>query len=89
MKTITTEDPRLKPPSLTDLSKPWAVILFIHSDGTEHIYYTAVNRLSGNRLSAFDHEAPSIGDNARVKSVFNNIRNKAKVLGFAGSKQYR
>lgn len=60
-------------------------IRFIHSDGKEHYFYTVVNSLSGSRLSAFDSDAPSIDDPIKwIKSVFRDIRAKAKVLEVIG-----
>jgi hypothetical protein len=80
---------QLKHPPLADTSKPWGVIAFIHSDGTEHKFYTAVNEMSGNRLTAFDSDAPGIDDEMPwIKSVFRDIRKKSKVLGYAGTKHF-
>jgi hypothetical protein len=60
-------------------------IEFVHSDGTKHRFYSTVNRLSGDRLSAFDGEAPSIGDSVSwVRSVFRDIRAKAEVISVVG-----
>lgn len=56
-------------------------IRFIHSDGKEHYFYCCVNDLSGSRLSAFDNDPPDIDQPlAYIKSVFRDIRKKAKVL---------
>ena len=60
-------------------------IRFIHSDGTTRRFYSTINRLSGDRLSAFDSEAPSVGDSISwVKSVFRDIRAKAEVIAEVG-----
>jgi hypothetical protein len=60
-------------------------IKFIHSDGKEHIFYSVVNRMSGDRLSAFDDSPPSINDALKwVRSVFRDIRAKAKVVKVIG-----
>jgi len=60
-------------------------ITFIHKDGKEHRFYSCVNDLTGSRLSAFDNDPPGIDDPiAWVKSVFKNIRAKAKVLTVIG-----
>lgn len=60
-------------------------IRFIHSDGKEHYFYSVVNDLSGSRLSAFDGDAPSIDDSMSwIKSVFKDIREKAKVIEVIG-----
>lgn len=67
--------------SLARPNTPAGKIWFIHKDGQEHYFYSCVNDLTGNRLSAFDSEAPSIDDPiAWVKSVFKDIRKKAKVI---------
>jgi hypothetical protein len=73
--------------TLTDKTKPWGKITFIHhKTGKEHSFYSCVNKLSNSRLSAFDNEPPSIGDNmAWVKSVFRDINGKCKVLSFEGN----
>lgn len=56
-------------------------IRFIHGDGKEHYFYSVVNRMTGDRMSGFDNEAPTVNDTMRwVKSVFRDIRIKAKVL---------
>lgn len=62
-------------------------IRFIHfRDGKEHYFYSCVNDMSGNRLSAFDNDSPNIGDSlAWVESVFRDIRKKAtKVIDCIG-----
>ncbi len=60
-------------------------IRFVHSDGTEHRFYSTINSLSGDRLSGFDDEAPSIGDSISwVKSVFRDVRAKAEVIEVLG-----
>lgn len=80
----------IKPPSLTDLKRPWGVIRFIHKDGTEHEFYSVVNRMTGDRMSAFDGDAPGVNDGlAWVKSVFRDIYSKSnKVLGYEGSLKF-
>lgn len=71
--------------SLARPNVPSGQIKFIHSDGTKHTFYSVVNDLSGDRLSAFDSSAPSINDTLKwVKSVFRDIRAKAKVLEVVG-----
>jgi hypothetical protein len=75
---------------LADKTKPWGVISFIHSDGREHKFWTAVNKMSGSRLSAFDSNPPDIDESlAYIKTVFRDIRKRAKVTGFNGSKQFK
>jgi len=85
MKTIA----EITAPDLADTSKPWGIIRFIHSDGKTHEFYSCVNEMSGDRLSAFDAECPSIGDAMKwVKSVFQGVRSNATVLGFGGTKHF-
>ena len=69
---------------LADTSKKSGQIKFVHHDGTKRTFSTCVNRLSGDRLSWFDDCAPSINDESWVKSVFRDIRAKAKVISFIG-----
>jgi hypothetical protein len=79
----------LQPRPLTDTTQPWGVITFIHSDGKEHTFYSAINKLSGSRLTAFDNEPPSVDDDMPwIKSVFRSIRRKAKVTGYGGTKHF-
>ena len=61
-------------------------IRFIHpDDGKEHCFYSCVNDLSGDRMTWFDKEAPSVNDELPwVRSVFKGIRKKAKVLEVIG-----
>lgn len=59
-------------------------IKFIHG-GNEHIFYSCVNKLTNERMSAFDADAPTIGDTIQwVKSVFTDIKRKAIVLECIG-----
>lgn len=75
--------------ALCDLEKPWGVIHFIHK-GEPHEFYTMVNGLTGNRLTAFDCDPPSIDDPIKwIKSVFRDIRNKSeKVISQEGYKTF-
>jgi len=60
-------------------------IKFVHSDGSIRAFSTCVNSLSGSRLSYFDNDPPSIDDPMPwIKSVFRDIRKKAKVLDVIG-----
>ena len=68
------------------MDAPHGVIRFVHKDGEVHEFYSVVNELSGSRLSAFDNDPPSIDDPPEwVRSVFRDIRAKAKVLGYVGT----
>lgn len=71
--------------SLAEKGKKSGRIRFIHKDGKEHYFYSVVNILTGSRVSAFDNNPPSIDDSiAWVKSVFKDIRKKAKVVEVIG-----
>lgn len=83
--------PLSKMKSLIDTRKPYGEIVFVHfRDGTTHKFWTAVNKLTGERLSAFDNNPPDIGESvAYCKSVFSDIRRKAtRVISYEGSKQF-
>jgi hypothetical protein len=77
------------PASIHPLARPNALsgkIRFIHTDNTEHTYSTVVNDLSGNRLSWFDSNAPTINEKLSVvRGYFKKIRVKSlKVLSIEG-----
>ena len=62
-------------------------IRFIHfEDGLEHTFESAVNDMTGDRMSSFDGNAPRVGDSlSYVKDVFKNIRKKStKVIDCIG-----
>lgn len=61
--------------------KPSGKIVFIHSDDQRHEYYSVINSLTGDRLSAFDNNAPTVNQSVKlVQTIFNNIRRKAKMV---------
>lgn len=67
---------------------PWGIIKFIHfRDNKEHTFYSCINDLSGDRLSAFGGDAPGINDEMKwVKSVFRGIKKKSsKVISYEGT----
>ena len=71
--------------TLHDTSKKGGAIRFIHSDGETHEFSSWVNRLTGDRLSAFDGNPPTVNDSLSwVRSVFRDIRGKCKVIEQAG-----
>lgn len=72
---------------LTDLSQPWCVARFTHfQDGKTHQFYSAINTMTGNRLSAFDNDAPSIGDPVEwVRTVLRDIQAKASNVEIIGN----
>jgi len=85
---------KLLPPPLTDESKPWGVIKFKcthgkYADGEIHEFYSCVNEMTGDRLSAIDTDGPEINDTIKwVKSVFRDIRARETIVGFGGSKEF-
>jgi len=63
---------------LADENKPFVKIKFIHSDKKEHFFYSCVNTLSGDRLTAWDNSPPTINDSmADVKRTIQKIRSNA------------
>ena len=75
--------------NIVNQSKPFAEIKFIHKDGKQHSFYTAVNDLTGNRISGFDGAAPSIDDSMSwIMTVFRDIYKKAKVIEISGDKKF-
>lgn len=78
---------KLEAPPLTDTTKPWVVVRFTHfRDGLTHKFYSVVNEMSGNRLSAFDDDAPGIDDPiAWVRSVLRDIHSKASNVEVIGT----
>lgn len=82
-------DKKIEQMPLTDEKRPYIVLRFIHIDNKEHEFYTAVNRLTGDRLSGFDHNAPSINDSMTwVKSVIRDIHKKATITRYITSKHF-
>jgi hypothetical protein len=69
--------------SLADPTKKAGTIRFVHKDKdngeeSERTFTTVVNRLTGDRLSWFDDNAPYVTkSDAWPKSVFRDIRKKA------------
>jgi hypothetical protein len=77
---------------LCDMSKPWGVIKFVHfRDGSERKFYSMVNKMTGNRMTAFDNDPPGIDDPMPwIKSVFKDISKKAtKVIEYQGTKHFQ
>ena len=67
-------EPPLAPHPLGDTTKPWIHLRFIDSAGKSHSFYSYINEMSGNRLTAFDADAPSIDDSvAWIKTVIRDI----------------
>lgn len=71
--------------SLAAPNKLSGQIQFIHTDGKEHTFCSVINRLTGDRLSYFDNDPPTVNDSLKwVKSIFKNIRKKARVIKVIG-----
>lgn len=69
---------------LADSGFPAGKITFIHK-GKAESYSSAVNSLTGDRLSGFSNNPPSINNSlSEVKKVFKAIRKKSKVLSCIG-----
>lgn len=63
---------------LARLNAKSGMIKFVHTDAKIHSFRSVVNDLTGDRLSYFDNNAPSINDELkRIKSIFKNIREKS------------
>lgn len=80
-----------RPPNhpLIDLKSPWIEITFIHEDGKEHSFYSGINTLSGDRLSAFDKAPPTINESiGEVKNTIRNIKRKATIVSVFGSQTF-
>jgi hypothetical protein len=72
---------------LANKKKPWGYVKFIHRDGKVHEFYSCVNRLNGDRLSAFDNHSPYVNETLKwAKSVFRDIFTRSKgILEFEGN----
>ena len=71
--------------STYDKTKPWVYVEFTHSDGLSHIFYSAINEMTGDRLSAFDDSPPTVGDSLSwVKSVVRDIKARAENVKIKG-----
>lgn len=68
---------------------PAILVRFIHfADGKEHKYMSAINDLTGDRLTAFDNDPPTIGHTFNeVLKVVRNIQKKSKILEIIGDQQ--
>jgi hypothetical protein len=76
----------MKMHTLHDTSKKGGSIRFARPDGSTHEFSSWVNSLTGDRLSAFDGNPPTINDSLSwVKSVFRDIQAKAKVMEKIGN----
>lgn len=70
---------------LCDESEKGGKIFFIDDNGVEHSFSSCINSLSGDRLSWFDSDAPTVyGAFSWVKSIVKNIKNKFKVVKTLG-----
>ncbi len=80
----------MKNPSVIhSLARPGAksgYIKFIHfQDKKVHTFASVINDMSGNRMSYFDSDPPSVDDPLKwVRSVFRDIRLKAEVIECVG-----
>jgi len=68
-----------------NLNKPWVFLRFTYK-GKEHTFESVVNSMTGDRMSSFDSEAPSVNDELKwVKSVIRDIFLKSVVKTALGS----
>ncbi len=79
------KDPTIIHP-LAEKGEKSGKIRFIHfKDNKEHYFSSVVNSMTGDRMSYFDSDAPSVNDGIGwVKSVFKDIKKKSKVLEVIG-----
>lgn len=60
-------------------------IKFIHSDKKEHFFYSIVNEMTGDRLTGFDSEPPTLNQEKKeIKRIIDNLKKKCKVLEIIG-----
>lgn len=76
---------------LIDRTKPHGKVTFIHfADQKEHTFYSAINRLTGDRISGYDNSPPYVNQTlGSIKDVFRNIRIKSKVVKYEGTKHFQ
>jgi hypothetical protein len=72
--------------TLHDTSKKGGAIRFARHNGSIHEFSSWINSLTGDRLSAFDDNPPTINDPLSwVKSVFRDIQSKEQVMEKIGN----
>jgi hypothetical protein len=77
---------RLETHPLHDSSATGGAIRFTHHDGSIREFYSWVNRLSGDRLSGFDNDPPSVNDPLKwARSVVRDIAALRPVLDRIGN----
>lgn len=66
---------------LIDQTQPFIFVIFENEKGEKHSFYNGVNKLTGQRLQAFDNNAPSVNVTIQDgKTVLKNIQKKENVL---------
>ena len=76
----------LKTHPLHDSSATGGAIRFVHRDGSVREFYSWVNRMTGDRMSGFDNDPPSVNDPLKwARSVARDIRARAEVLEEIGN----
>jgi hypothetical protein len=76
----------MKMHTLHDTSKKGGSIRFVRPNGSIHEFSSWVNSLTGDRLSAFDNNPPTVNDSLSwVKSVFRDIQSKNQVVAKTGN----
>ena len=82
----TASRPTFKVHPLADTQQPQGTISFIHSDGKEHSYSSAVSTLTKKRFAWYDSNPPEVVSMSQAKRTFKNIREKSKkVLAVEGA----
>jgi len=76
--------------SLSDENQKGIIIKFISEiDLKDHLYYSLVNSLTGDRLSGFDSGPPSINQSVSdIKSIIDKIRKQAVKIIYVKSSNY-
>lgn len=68
---------------LTDKTQPFTLVEFIDSKKEKHVFHSEVNSLTGDRLTAFDNEAPTINNSINdIKKIISNIEKRATIVNY-------
>lgn len=76
---------RKKVHPIADVNKPAAMIRFIDSKGNESRYYSAVNDMTGDRISGFNGSPPSVNQSLKsIRKTFRAIKAKHQIVSYIG-----
>jgi hypothetical protein len=71
---------------LADTTKPWVRVEFTRENGAKASFYSYINEMTGDRISGFGSEPPSLNDEMTwIKSVIKNIRKRCADVSVTGS----